>query len=219
MSLAIELLQMFGGRYAEIDDFLMNTPGALTGYFFHVCLRDFRKNRKRTLCSLIALAAALAVCFTGIYFISDRSEEMPDGFSAVESNISEIRIYCRGESQAVQADSEAYHKFSGQMSNCGGHLLEVQDSADGEAINHTDCFIEIQFAEPQNISFENAENFSISNADRILYNCSKNILFWGYSDYQYYTDYTKLDAQLKEHKAEILAQYQELPGMIAQYFE
>ena len=44
-SLTIELMQMFGGRYAEIDDFLINASGAVTGYFFYACLLNFRKNK------------------------------------------------------------------------------------------------------------------------------------------------------------------------------
>ena len=105
------------------------------------------------------------------------------------------------------------------MSNCGGHLLEVRSSLDGEVMNDTDCFIEIRFDNPQTISFHNAEDFSISNADRVMYNSTTNILYWGCSDYQYYVDYMKLDVELEAHKADILAQYQGLQEMIIQYFE
>lgn len=52
-----------------------------------------------------------------------------------------------------------------------------------------------------------------------MYNSTTNILYWGCSDYQYYVDYMKLDVELEEHKADILAQYQGLQEMIIQYFE
>ena len=87
-SLTIEILQMFGGRYAEIDDFLINTFGTLAGYLFYTCLRNFRENRKKAVCSIIALAVSLGICFSGIYFVGEHSEQLPEGFSAVQDNIS-----------------------------------------------------------------------------------------------------------------------------------
>lgn len=218
-SLTIELMQMFGGRYAEIDDFLINALGALTGYFFYACLLNFRKNKKKTISSLVVLTITLVVCFSGIYYVGDNSEQQPDGFSAVESNISVIQIYYNGESQVIPVDSYVYRYFVTQISNCGGHLLEIENNLDGDVTNNKDCFMEILFTEPQNISFENAKDLSISDADRVMYNASKNILYWGFSSYQYYVDYTRLDAQLEENKADILAQYQELQKLIAQHFE
>ena len=218
-SLTIEILQMFGGRYAEIDDFLINIFGTLAGYLFYTCLRNFRQNRKKAVRSFMALAATLGICFSGIYFVGDHSDWLPDGLSAVQDNISEFRIYYKGENQTVSINSDIYYYFTTQMSNCGGHLLEVKSSLDSEVMNDTDCFIEILFDNPQTISFYNAEDFSISNADRVMYNSTKNILYWGCSDYQYYADYMKLDAELEEHKADILSQYQGLQEMIIQYFE
>ena len=76
----IEILQLFGGRYAEIDDFLINTFGTLAGYLFYTCLRNFRENRKKAVCSFIALAVSLGICFSGIYFVGDHSEQLPEGF-------------------------------------------------------------------------------------------------------------------------------------------
>lgn len=41
----IELLQMFGGRMAEVNDVIMNTIGVLVGFgFFQICSICFRKN-------------------------------------------------------------------------------------------------------------------------------------------------------------------------------
>lgn len=218
-SLTIELLQMLGGRYAEADDFLINTLGALIVYLLYACLWNYRKSRKKTLCSFAVMVAALGICFSGIYFIGDNSEQLPDGFSFVQDSISEVCIYYKGESQVVSVNSDVYNYFITQISNCGGHLLEVKNSLDSEAMNDTDCFIEILFENSQTICFENAEGFLISNADRVMYNATENILYWGNSSYQCYVNYTKLDAQLEEHKADILAQYQGLQEMIISHFE
>ena len=108
-SLTVEILQMFGGRYAEIDDFLINTFGTLAGYLFYTCLRNFRENRKKAVCSFIALAVSLGICFSGIYFVGDHSEQLPEGFSAVQDNISELRIYYKGENQTVSINSDIYN--------------------------------------------------------------------------------------------------------------
>ena len=218
-SFIIEILQLFGGRYAEIDDFIINTLGALSGYILYAGLLDLQKNRKKAVGILLSMSIAVIVCFFGVFLISDHSEELPDGFTAVENMVCEIRIYCSGESRAIELNSEVYRCFKYQMSNCGGHLLEIKDTLENEVINDTDCFIEILFTQPQNISFENAESFSISNADRVIYNSNENILYWGNSNYQYYVDYTKLDTELEEHKSEVLAQYQYLQEIIRQSFE
>ena len=218
-SFTIEILQLFGGRYAEIDDFIINTLGVLSGYILYAGLLELQKNRKKAVGVLLSMTIAIIVCFLGIFLISDHSEQLPDGFIAVENKVSEIRIYCSGESRVTELNSEVYLCFISQMSNCGGHLLEIKDTLENEVINDTDCFIEILFTQPQNISFENVESFSISNADRVIYNSNENILYWGNSNYQYYVDYTKLDTVLEEHKSEILAQYQYLQEMIRQSFE
>lgn len=218
-SLCIEVLQLFGGRYAEIDDVILNTLGALSGYLIYACIVLFRKNRKKAVFSFVSLAAALAVCFCGIYLVGNREEQLPDGLSSVESSISEIRIYAKDDSQVIPLESDIYNRFAAQLSNCAGHLLEANSISGGEMINDGDCFIEVKFNEPQTISFSNAAGFVISDADRLLYNASRNILYWGSSGYQFCVDYAKLDTGLKEHEADILAQYQALQEMIAQYFE
>lgn len=213
-SFIIEIFQLFGGRYAEIDDFIINTLGALSGYLLYAGLLELQKNRKKAVGILLSMTIAVIACFFLVFLISDHSEELPDGFAAVENMVSEIRIYCNGESRLTELNSEIYHCFRIQMSNCGGHLLEIKDTLGNEVVNDTDCFIEILFTQPQNISFENAESFFISNADRVIYNSNENILYWGNSNYQYYVDYTKLDTELEEHKSEILEQYQYLQELI-----
>ncbi len=218
-SLCIEVLQLFGGRYAEIDDVLLNTLGALSGYFIYICMVLFRKNRKKAVLYFVSLATTLAVCFYGIYLVRDHEEQRLDGLSSVESSISKIRIYATGDSQVIPLESDIYNRFITQLSNCAGHLLEVNSISGGGMINDNDCFIEVKFNEPQTISFSNAAGFVISNTDRLLYNASRNILYWGRSGYQFCVDYAKLDTDLKEHEADIFAQYQVLQEMIAQSFE
>lgn len=217
-SLIIELLQLFGGRYAEIDDFLINTLGAFSGFIIYSCINELKKNRKKAAISFASLCFALIICFSGIYCIGNNAKQLPDGLDAVESNITEVNVYFNGEKRSINTDSYIYHSFASQLSNCGGHLLESESISENMIWNN-DCFIEIIYSSPQNINFENADNFSIENADRILYNANQNILYWGNSGYQSYMDYTEMGEELQPHKEEILKQYEQLPTLIINYFE
>ena len=85
-------------------------------------------------------------------------------------------------------------------------------------MNDTDCFIEIIYTADQTIKFENAENFSIERADRLLYNADKNVLYWGEAGYQNCLDYTKMNEEMQAHKEEILKGYEELSTSIRDCF-
>ena len=217
-SLIIELLQLLGGRYAEIDDFLINTLGAFSGFIIYSCINELKKNRKKATISFATLCFALIICFTGIYYIGDNAKQLPDRLNAVESNIAEINVYFNGEKRSINTDSYIYHSFAIQISNCGGHLLKTESISENMIWN-SDCFIEIIYSSPQHIDFENADYFSIENADRILYNADQNILYWGNSGYQSYVDYTEMSEELQPHKEEILKQYEQLSGLIISYYE
>lgn len=217
-SIIIELLQLFGGRYAEIDDFLINTLGAFSGFIIYSCIYERKKNRKKAIMSFVFLCSALIICFVGIYCIGNNEKELPDGLRAVESNIAEVNVYFNGEKQMIEVPSEVYNCFASQISNCGGHLLETENISENVIWNN-DCFIEIIYASLQHISFENADNFSIENADRLLYNANQNILYWGNSCYQSCLDYAKMGEELQAHKEEILEQYERLPALIISCFK
>ena len=217
-SLTIELLQLFGGRYAEVEDLLINTLGGASGYIVYTGIHERKTNRKKALISIVSLCLALTFCFIGIYAVGDNERHLPDGLSAVESSIAQVNVYAKGEKRSINVDSYIYRTFASQISNCGGHLLEIQESSEGEIWNDTDCFIEIIYASAQTIKFENAEDFSIENADRLLYNADRNILYWGDSGYQNCLDYTKMDGELQAHKEEILKQYTELATLIRDDF-
>ena len=217
-SLIIELLQMFGGRYAEIDDFLINTFGAFSGYIIYVCVHELKKNRKKAVAYFLSLCTAFIIAFMGIYVLGDNERQLPDGLDAVKSNIAEINVYSGGEERKVEVASDVYNCFTSQISNCGGHVLEPRSIAESEIWNDNDCFIEIIYISPQNIGFVNSVDFVISNADRILYNADRNILYWGNSYYQNCVDYTELTNELQEHRNEILEGYERLRILIIEHF-
>lgn len=216
-SLIIEMLQLFGGRYAEIDDVLLNTLGTFSGYILFVFLHNLRKDRKKAVISLLLLCCALTICFTGIYFMGDNSSKMPEGLYAVKDYISEVNVYSGGKKHSIDRDSYVYSSFETQISNCGGHLLESYPISENEVFNDNDCYIEVIYQSPQTIYFENGTDFSIAEADKILYNADTNMLYWGVSDYQYYLDYTKLDEDLISWREQILEEYKQLKMLIVEY--
>ena len=97
-------------------------------------------------------------------------------------------------------------------------LLQVRFPIAAVICNDTDCFIEIIYTADQTIKFENAENFSIECADRLLYNADKNVLYWGEAGYQNCLDYTKMNEEMQAHKEEILKGYEELSTSIRDCF-
>lgn len=217
-SLIIEILQMFGGRYAEIDDFLINTLGALSGFIIYSCIHERKENGRKAMISFVVLCLTLTVCFTGIYCVGNNEKELPDGLEAVKSNIAEINVYCNGKKQMIDVYSEAYNYFETQIANCGGHLLKTETISE-DMIWNNDCFIEMIYDSPQHIRFTNSDTFCIENADRILYNANQNILYWGNSSYQNCLDYEEMDEETQAYKKEILEEYKKLPELIIHCFE
>lgn len=214
----IEILQLFGGRYAEIDDILINTLGAFSGYIIYSCIHERKKNYKKAIMSFIFLCFAITISFVGIYCVGNNEKELPDGLAAVENNITGINVYHNREKRMIEVYSDVYSCFEAQISNCGGHLLKTESISE-DMIWNNDCFIEIIYDSPQRISFANSDIFCIENADRILYNADQNILYWGNTSYQSCLDYKKMDEELQVHKEEILETYEELPALIISCFE
>lgn len=218
-SLLIELLQMFGGRYAEIDDFLINTFGTYSGYILLECIQKCRKTPRKAAVSALKLAAAFVICFGVIFVVGANDPELPDGLSAVESSISDVRIFHGEKTQQIGVESELYSNFAILLSNCGGHIFEIQSISEPEIGNTVDCRIEITFSAPQRITFRNAPDLILSDTGKILYNADKNILYWGNSAYQYCVDFTLLDTGLSEHREDILKQYNAFRDKILNRFQ
>lgn len=63
VSFTIEILQLLAGRYAEIDDVLLNTLGTFSGCLIFTAVSNFRKKAVQY---LTALCGFLVVCFTAI---------------------------------------------------------------------------------------------------------------------------------------------------------
>ena len=73
----------------------------------------------------------------------------------MEENIADVTIYWNGEKRNIGTDSYIYRSFSSQISNCGGHMLEIQEIAEDKIQMDTGCFLEVRYTAPQTIRFEN----------------------------------------------------------------
>ena len=113
ISFLIELLQLFGGRYAEMEDFLINTLGGFSGYIVCTAICERKTNRRKAVVSIVTLCLTLALCLIGIYAVGDNEKQLPDGLSAVENSIAEINVYSEGEERSISIDSylPAYFRF------------------------------------------------------------------------------------------------------------
>ena len=69
ISFLIELLQLFGGRYAEMEDFLINTLGGFSGYIVCTAICERKTNRRKAVVSIVTLCLTLALCLIGIYAV------------------------------------------------------------------------------------------------------------------------------------------------------
>lgn len=216
VSCAIEVLQLFGGRYAEMEDLLINAFGTWVGFMLYHCLRAFRSDRKKAWKDIALLCVTLGVCLGGIWLVGDHEEPLPDGLLAAEKDVLEVNLYCGGKKRNIDISSEIYMTYATMLNNCGGHLLEAQAVSEKELWTG-DCCIELLYAAPQAIRFENAEDFTI-NADRILYNADRYMLYWGNGGYQNSLNYAALDTELAEHQDTILEEYDGLRSMIADFY-
>lgn len=218
LSLAIELLQLFGGRFAEIDDLIINTAGTMVGYGLYACVTGWKKNRKTSLVIAGVLCVALALGFTGLSFVCDDAPVPAMGLDAVETQLAEVNLYAHGEQKAIDTDTEVFFLLDSQLQSCGGHVLEAQPADPEPLPNNSDTYVEMQFSAPVTVTFSEEEGFTLSDIDRLLYNATQNILYYGSGDYQYRIDYAVFDQTLQDHSAEILEQYQDLAAAIEAAF-
>lgn len=220
-SFFIEIIQLLYGRYAELDDLLLNSFGTLAGYGLHYVVHALRTKHKRknALCRLVVASIATVVGFSAIYLVCDHNSEYVDGLMAVDNNIEVVRFYHDGKWINSDTSNYIYLELSSNLANCGGHILEMQDVLESEVLNDNDYYIEILFAAPQTISFYNSDEFVIEDSDRLIYNTNTNTLYWGNGCYQKMVEYTKLEDSVLEYKNEIMAGYKEFNESLKQEYK
>lgn len=218
ISFTIEIMQIFAGRNAEIDDLLLNSTGALLGYGIYDAGRYIKVSKKKFIQKLCILCMTVLVGSGGIWLLCDHDISEEDSILALEDEIEKIKFIHDGEEIVGDIHSEEFNTFCTQLSNCGGHIFEVKEISDYDVVNRTDYFIEIEFKTPQTIFFQNVEEFVIRDAGKILYNLNSNEMFWGSDSYQKSVSYTNIDKSLEDYREEMLSEYDQLKQMIVEKY-
>lgn len=155
--------------------------------------------------------------FACIYLLCNHERQEVDGLSVATEKIEHVRYLHDGKWLEGDVEDSAFITFCTQINNCGGHMIEIQDICDFEFVK-SEYYIEVEFVEPVTINFYNNDEFVITDADRIPYNTSSNVLYWGEKEYEKGVDYTMLDSSLQEHKSTILENYSRLNQIIADMY-
>ena len=96
-TMIIEVLQVFGGRYAEFDDIITNAFGTLAGYSMFIGMKKkwFVKSiEKKGIMQLAVLAEGAIISVISLSFICISDESILDGFMSLEDEaISEVTAY------------------------------------------------------------------------------------------------------------------------------
>ena len=217
-SFCIEFLQFWGGRFPEIDDLIINTFGALSGYIIYQSVVGVKENIKKSIVYVAILCTAAAIGFTGIYFVSNKEKPQPDGLDAVEEYLSGIRFYHNGQWMDDAVDGDIYMEMLGGIQNCGHLVLEKENTEHKELFSDTDYYIELSYTKPQTIHFEN-EDFTIENAKKLLYNTSTGQLYWGDAGYQNVVNYRNVLGEDVDFETYLKEEDAHLKEMVMKKFE
>ena len=127
ISFAIEIMQIFAGRNAEIDDLLLNSAGALLGYVLYDAGCYIKISKKKFVQKVCILCMVVLAGSGGVWLLCSHDTSEEDGIFAVKDEIEKIRFIHNGEEMAGDIDSEEFNVFSAQLSNCGGHIFKIKD--------------------------------------------------------------------------------------------
>lgn len=195
LSFCIEFLQLFGGRFFEIDDIVANTFGTLVGYLLwesaHGILEEKIRNKSviKGMCTILGTAIIL---FT-ISFIAngDALNEQQSviysemGISETEINdIAQISFYTYGDETEI-TDSTIYaqlYAFIGIdiSNNISSYVNNEYDNNLNNIIeNSYKEYLEILFNEKHNFTFYNNEDLVLEDVRHILYDLNDGTIYFG----------------------------------------
>lgn len=209
-TITIEILQIFGGRFVEIDDIITNTFGTLTGFIIFSSMKRVlcRDSRKKGITQLVTLAGAIAISIISLSFVcvsEDLVSNVPilDGFMALEADsISEVTAYHSENTHLL--DFHTFNMLGNTLANYSGCLnseVETINETTETLINDADYFEIIKFNRPQNIFFENSDKIQMNNVKNIIFNFDNHMLYWGSEDdkYTFSIDYSNITDDIKEY--------------------
>lgn len=176
-SSCIELLQLYGGRYAELEDILLNSAGALAGCLFHNCLMDGKTNIRKSILSIALLLSAIVLLFGTLYSICGRTQEEPENSIAnIADSIESCHFIHDGEYLDFSAVDYELNTLTSTLANGGGHIWEIEPVT-ADVFCSENYYMEIHLKEPQSITVSNDGKLVIDAADRLLYDTTNNVLY------------------------------------------
>lgn len=214
-TITIEILQIFGGRFAEIDDIITNSFGTLAGYIILSSIKKVfcRDSRKKGILQLVFLAGVITISIISLSFVSASDSPILDGFDAISrDSISEVTAYHAGNSCSI--DDYTFHTLCNALSNFSGSVeseVEIINDTTETIINDSDYFEIIKFSSPQDIFFENSDKIEMKNVKSIIFNFNNHMLYWGSEDDNYTSsiDYSNIPGDLKEYAKDEFEDYKE----------
>lgn len=192
-TIIIELLQVFAGRFSEIDDILTNGFGTLVGYIIYVSLGKIKDRYKRRsgIIQLITTCLIVAVVTFSISLVckKDEVEEyIPEGIEAIP--LEEV-LYVKSyhNNNIIDLDKDMILNLNCDISNYICFLDEEKDiskNIDEILNNNKGYFVEIRFKKPQNIKYSSNEPFEMKDVVSIILDINDYRLYWG-NEYDVYT--------------------------------
>lgn len=206
-SAVIECLQIFTGRFPELDDLLANTLGCVYGYSLYkighgiLHAKDCGAGKnilKRTAVVLLSGCIYIVILFFAANGDSIQEEEF-SRFSEMGTDeqieaIDRAVIYRKGHKRKVNDEliySEWYRFIGDEFSNRSSQYAKTGQKTELPAVSSDDLYIEFQFGEEQNFTFYNNEKLQIGPMDCIRYNLKNGDFYSGsrrtgeYEKYQY----------------------------------
>lgn len=211
-SVCIETLQIFAGRFFEVDDIIANALGTLSGYFvwesfFNIKHSQFKKGIiKLVLTLLLSITAIHGLLFTAnpnkVGQMAPEEYSEITGDEEADKNIKKIKLIMSGKecvSNSLYDNSldfaDAYGFMGVDIGNSISQykVIKTDISADEVLKNSQDAYIEIIYKNPQTFCFENRQDFEMTDIVCLLYDVINGDVWYGKSA-------EKLNYHLKYHE-------------------
>jgi glycopeptide antibiotics resistance protein len=196
-SLTIEIIQVFVGRYCELDDILANGFGTLVGFLlWQVCAHFFReKNHIRALGHAVLALCGIFCMICGLTFLlslvadGDQQEAqlaaLYPGMGNEEDwgEISSVYLYVnrsKTDFDTTISDWEYWYSSIGiDIGNGMSQYVELEQRTTAQEIceKNSGLYVEIFYNTPQTFKFYNNPLLAIVNAEHLLY-CLDNGTIW-----------------------------------------
>ena len=191
-SCSIEFLQLFAGRFFEIDDIIANTLGTLIGYLFWQSFNGMRDKRTRgqalikgmvTILSTISLIFCLSLVANNDFITEDYDKYSEMGFLEEEINdIYRVSVYGNGaEKEMTDYDTcwQVYSSIGANIGNNASSYVEYQCNQSKEGIigDIDQLYIEVAFNKKHSFTFYNNQDLLLENINHIIYSLKDGTVY------------------------------------------